>query len=65
MYAYIIILKIFLLIKSQIVTTYGHYIIKYFNSSDCFCLKEPTEFYSFPVDSIECIEINSTYQVQF
>ena len=65
MYIYIIILETFFLIKSQIVTTYGYYIIKYFDSSDSFCLNEPTEFYSFSVDSIECLEINSTYQIQF
>ena len=49
MYSYIIILQTISLITSQIVTTYGHYIIKYFKSSDSFCLEEPIESYSFPV----------------
>ena len=65
MYSYIIILQIISLITSQIVTTYGHYIIKYFKSSDSFCLEEPIESYSFPVDSLECIKINSTHEIQF
>ena len=51
--------------KNQIVTTYGHYIIRYFDTNDSFCINEPISTYSFPVDSIECIEINDTFFIQF